>query len=190
MLEAKERVAVPPPPLQIASSGTFLPMPFVQQPRSNLCWAACAEMVFLMNNRKDISICAMASCLTSESCCVEPMPDACNAPQWPDDLYAAYKYHSDWSDGAFKQDLLLQELKYGRPVQAHIVWNDESSHTVLIAGMYFDNGDLLVYDPLGTGPFRNSYKYVSSGFNIGIWNDSWNNIYPLGDNDAKVSKTV
>jgi hypothetical protein len=143
----------------------FLSVPFVsQRPYKNLSWAACGTMV-LKFNHVDVSLSEITSKTLGLDC--SGMPPPCDTMALPENVYKTYGFGCQVVEAPLSPQSVKACIANMQPVQVYFQWQDGSGHVVLITG-YYENGDLLVHDPLrGTG--RQTYRAVFYAYNRGTW---------------------
>lgn len=148
---------------------TYVP----QYPYSQLCWAACAAMVFGWAKFKahDWPLCAVPSEIMKTNVCQYthfPPADHAAAPEYP---YQWFHFPFNSTTRALYPVEIKQELSLQRPVQAVFNFSNSIGHTALIVG-YSDNGWLHVFDPwIGFGWWQMPEVYAAYGMG-GSWQSS------------------
>jgi hypothetical protein len=183
---SSSKVDVPLLPIEDPDA-TLLHVPYIPQPNSctNLCWAACCEMIFQKYGRT-VSLCQLASEAFRAKCCPDPSSAVCNKTYWPDDnspndIYSLHGFDHAFLPAGLELANVLYEINNGRPVIAVLNWlgsdgEDEGRHMIVIAG-YYPNCDLLVKDPLN-GEGRLAYDYVNAAYGRGRWSESYYSLAP------------
>ncbi|TPI27755.1 hypothetical protein FJW07_31280 [Mesorhizobium sp. B3-1-9] len=168
-LRAEQGISIsvaPPPPGE--PTGPILAVEFASQEQSNWCWAACCQMVFHFLAVNKLSQCDLASEEFACSCCSAPSSPQCNKPLWPDGVYRHYHVPFVQKAQALTFVQVKEQIDANRPVEAYIEWNGSGAHVILLAG-YYDNGDVVVMDPLSDGPARKSLDSVRDADGMGQW---------------------
>ncbi|WP_338661300.1 papain-like cysteine protease family protein [Pararoseomonas sp. SCSIO 73927] len=158
----------------MSADGLVLPVPFIRQPDTQLCWATCCSMV-LRANGKRIDPCAIAAQVFGEAGCP-------NEPALPEDGYYPYDVPFEGPlEGYFGMDTIVDEITvWRRPVEVYIQYDDPApggapAHVVLIIGVY--QGDaVLVHDPLSDRPLWCTHEELVQGFGLGPWTHTYHRI--------------
>lgn len=161
------------------SADTPLAVPYrTQKPFSNLCWAACCQMVFQYYGRA-VELCEVAASVYGNHCCSNL--SSCDRPTWPDTVYSqpVWRFNCRRVDQPLTFGNIEFEIDAKRPIHAYYVWSGGGSHLAVVSG-YYSNGDIEVLDPM-FGQGRLSYQYVFRAYGHGAWSKSYFALEPRGD---------
>jgi hypothetical protein len=162
-----------------AGQDVLLPLPYVsQRPYTNLCWAACVEMVFRLNGVSNVPMCQMCSMVVNHDCCDSWEDGICDRGHWPQDIYAKGHFNCESMNAPATPQSVKQEIDAGRPVEVFYKWNSGSFHTALIYG-YCADGRFAVADPwFGETPMP--YESIVDGYGRGGWMVTYYHLGPSG----------
>lgn len=167
-----------------AAAPPMLSVPYVKQTQTQWCWAACAEMVARYLGAAAVKQCELANVLHGQTkCCTSPASAACNLPTDYPGVFKVYTHLGIKCIGhtwAVNGQVVLKELKAGRPVEVGYTWaGGTGGHVALITGVT-PAGLLAIHDPwpdYGTG-FA-TYQYVFSAYGMGRWTYSFGDFQKL-----------
>lgn len=161
-----------------------LTVPMIGQDQTNWCWAACLQMV-LAYTKQHHKQCDFASFALNCFCCQIPVPYYCNSPLNAADiskLFTQYRINSAYTEGFVTFATLSAEIESRRPVEAGILWNDQTGHVVLVVGTAIISGKQVVYinDPAwGCSSGGYTFSTLLSGFACGRWSASWTSLQTI-----------
>jgi hypothetical protein len=157
--------------------GKLLPLPYVsQKPYTNLCWAACVEMVLRRYGDNTHPMCKMCSMVAHQDCCNAWNSGVCDRGHWPADIYAAYEFSCSPLNTPVTPQAIAQEIDAGKPVEVFYQWSAGGFHTALVYGYYAD-GRFALADPLfGTTPA--AYDAILHAYGRGGWIVTYYNLAP------------
>lgn len=147
---------------------------------ADLCWAACCQMILLYNHTPVQGLPDILAQVIGQSCRLNP--DSCDETCWPTDAYQQLQYNCSQVNYAFDVPSLTSEIVTNqRPVQALLQWNPDSSHVVVLSGLFYDTDGtplLAVLDSLnGKGVY--TYEYILEAYGTsGWWNYTFYKITP------------
>ncbi len=113
-------------------------VPTIRQDASNLCWAACCEMLLAhFSNSTFTGQCEMVEFHFghgSGSCCISPMPTICNKAAWPARTMRKASLPLITS-GPISFTEIKSEIQAGNPLLVYIYKNGPiAAHMVLLNG--------------------------------------------------------
>lgn len=151
-----------------------LPLVYVsQKPFSNLCWAACGEMLFRFTGRPQ-RMCQFASWRTGGNCCSD-FGRACDRTCWPHEAYRAFDFDFVALGRPVRAEGIAHEIGNGRPVQMILRYSGWR-HTSLIYGIT-PQGDYLVHDPLWGEQMRCTGQLLLQAYGTGgEWEASYHGL--------------
>jgi hypothetical protein len=156
----------------IGRLGGTLDFKLPRQEGESWCWAACASAVSVYFDPTSVwTQCAVAGAtLETPECCGNPT--ACDHPSY---VYRALEATGNFAArfaGPISRDLVIQELKGGRPVVARIQYPD-IGHFVVIDG-YRVTGSLRVLDPADESKRNLAFAALERRYNRrGAWSHTY-----------------
>ena len=163
---------LPITPAQPSRGGKKLPVPYIEQAKSQWCWAACVDMVLALYQNPGVEQCDMASWLFHpEECCGKRR--ACNYPCHESDMcrvYAQWRVDCNFVVQPVSFETLQYEIDAGRPVEVGMYQGSKVRHAGIVFGYYKMDGRDFVWfhNPReGVGTLDISYQgLVRAGW---IW---------------------
>jgi len=152
---------------------TLLPVPYASQGSFlDLCWAACCQMNIEYWHAGQPQLCEITSKVFNGDCCADP--SRCDIAVWPQYAYPALNFSYQMANAPLDPQSVSQWIAALYPIQAWLLWSGgQSSHTVLIVGVYA-NGDLEINDPdPSRGQIRCSYQCLLGAYGMGSWQGTW-----------------
>jgi hypothetical protein len=144
-----------------------LPFNMEPQTQTNWCWAATAKSVsqfyFALTTWTQ---CKIASAELGLTCCVSPVPSACNVSWYLDRALTRTHNFVSIRTGTLTYSEIRAEIRAGRPVGARIGWSGGGGHFMVIYGCSRIGGTIYVDidDPIygkshpTLDTFTNSYQ--------------------------------
>lgn len=181
-IRASEPAAAPADTPELAAAPVPPPMlavRLVAQTQDQWCWAACAQMVANFYGNTAVTQCSLANFLHGRAdCCQSPGSVACNQPSGPYERIVRVFDHlgiecigHPWD---VNPQVVLTELRAGRPVEVGLLWLGGGGHVAIIYGAT-PQGLWAVHDPwFGTGVATD--LYLRSAYRRGRWAYSFGNL--------------
>jgi ABC-type bacteriocin/lantibiotic exporter with double-glycine peptidase domain len=163
-------ISAGPPP---GGSSKLLGVPYLRQEQTNWCWAACCEMVFSYY-KVTARQCEMATYQFGRDCCRTPSTKVCNQANWPENIYAKWRFFFAKTAASISSTTLCAEIDANRPVEVLYKWRGRGAHVALICG-YYENGDVEVHDPW-YGQGRYSFPEIVQAYGRGTWTATYTGI--------------
>ena len=144
-----------------------LPFDMEAQTQTNWCWAATAKSVsHYFFKRSTWDAIKIASAELGLTCCVSPVPSACNVSWFLDRALTRTQNFVSIRTGTLSYDEIRAEILAGRPVGAQIGWSGGGGHFMVIYGcsriagtIYLDIDDPIYGKSNPTlSTFTNSYQ--------------------------------
>ena len=145
-----------------------------RQQSGNWCWAAVtASVCTFYAGATAISQCQIATKYLGKSCCLDPIPTACDQ-MFTLELPLKLEGHlaGPKRDGVLAFDEIVREVDAGRVICCHIRLA-VAGHFVAIIGYDVDNREIIVSDPAPT-PLSAHLPYKGAAtFPTGTWDESY-----------------
>jgi hypothetical protein len=182
-LRVTNGVAIPvivPPPDAVPASTTEheLEIDWVEQEKSEWCWAACARMVLSMFE-EDVPQCDVASFLRETNCCSLANEDICNQGcnrQDILDIYNNFGVTATFLDDTVSFSKVRKEIRdRGQPVEACIEWDEGGAHVVIVFGCSLEGSVryVKVHDPYDYGVGEVRFSELRRYQEQGDWTLTW-----------------
>jgi hypothetical protein len=161
-----------------------LPFNMEAQTQTNWCWAATAKSVsHYFFKRSTWTQCKIASAELGLTCCVSPVPSACNVSWFLDRALTRTQNFVSIRTGTLSYDEIRAEILAGRPVGARIGWSGGGGHFMVIYGcsriagtIYLDIDDPIYGKSTPTlSTFTNSYQ-GSGSWTHSYFTKTWPNV--------------
>jgi len=150
----------------------------IPQKGDNLCWAACAGMLFRFRGFNPVpQQCDLAATEFGQApgtCCVTPIPGLCDQGAFPDNTYtrAGVAFNRVLTDIPFAD--IQTAIDNNQPVEVYYAWTNGGAHVAMLSGYYTDSGvdEVEVDDPYYSGG-RLLYSDVQAAYGFGVWNETY-----------------
>ena len=144
-----------------------------QEGFTNLCWAACGEMILTHLGRSR----------SMRQIVVDVFGEFVDQTYWPHDLYPREGLQCRRADSSISDQYIEGWLRAESPIEAGLVWSypAERRHVLIISGRYA-NGLLRLDDPLWSEVSKITLADLKSGHHEGgALEQVWYDIRPAGD---------
>ena len=122
-----------------------LPVPWLKQIGTNMCWAACAQMVLQSRGDMVTQQCHLANMMFGGGCCADPFP--CDFPcpsTGVEDLYVLLGLGVFRAFGVAEHFVLVDEITAGRPVELAMDVGTANGHLMLVIWAGLEDGEQWV----------------------------------------------
>jgi Peptidase_C39 like family len=165
--------------LRLEDVGELIPMKFFKQCQDYWCWNACCQMLF-SHYQIEKTQCQISSFYFDKNCCRdtpkcdELFSSECNHPVEPKDVFNKWLFELDIEENPLSFELVKKKIDKKKPVEVYYTYYNKGNHVAIITG-YFQNGDLMVYDPLNRKGGRATYSRILKANNMGHWSKTYFN---------------